>query len=51
VALVRGFRFEQVEKDKFRVLNQAVGQHTLVFGQHLPFPGVGRITPLGVEWR
>jgi len=51
VALVRGFRFEQVEKDKFHVLNQAVAQHAQVFGPHLPFPRVGRVTPLGVEWR
>jgi len=45
------FAFEQAEKDKFHVLNQAVAQHALVFGSHLPFPGVGRVTPLGAEWR
>jgi glyoxylase-like metal-dependent hydrolase (beta-lactamase superfamily II) len=45
------FAFEQAEKDKFHVLNQAVAQHALVFGPHLPFPGVGRVAPLGVEWR
>ncbi len=45
------FEFEQAEKDKFHLLNQAVAQHALAFGPHLPFPGVGRVTPLGVEWR
>jgi hypothetical protein len=45
------FAFEQAEKDKFHVLNQAVAQHALVFGSHLPFPGVGRVAPLGAEWR
>ena len=45
------FAFEQAEKDKFHVLNQAVALHALVFGSHLPFPGVGRVMPLGAEWR
>jgi glyoxylase-like metal-dependent hydrolase (beta-lactamase superfamily II) len=45
------FAFDQAEKDKFHVLNQAVAQHALVFGSHLPFPGVGRVAPFGAEWR
>jgi len=44
------FSFEQAEKDKFHVLNQAVAQHALVFGPHLSFPGVGRVAPLGTAW-
>jgi glyoxylase-like metal-dependent hydrolase (beta-lactamase superfamily II) len=45
------FRPDQAEKDKSQVLNQAVAQHRLVFGSHLPYPGVGRVTPQGEGWR
>jgi glyoxylase-like metal-dependent hydrolase (beta-lactamase superfamily II) len=43
-------RHDQAAKDRFQLLNQAVSQQALVFGSHLPFPGVGRITPQGEGW-
>jgi glyoxylase-like metal-dependent hydrolase (beta-lactamase superfamily II) len=45
------FKPDQVEKDKVQLLGQAAAQQALVFGAHLPFPGVGRITPQGEGWR
>jgi glyoxylase-like metal-dependent hydrolase (beta-lactamase superfamily II) len=42
---------DQAEKDKRQLLDWAVSRQTLVFGAHLPFPGVGRATPQGEGWR
>ncbi len=42
---------DQVEKDKAQLLGQAAAQQALVFGSHLPFPGVGRVIPQGKGWR
>ena len=39
------------EKDRVRLLTQASSQQALVFGSHLPFPGVGRISRHGEGWR
>jgi len=33
-----------------RLLSMAVEQQALVFGSHLPFPGVGRVVPQGAGW-
>jgi glyoxylase-like metal-dependent hydrolase (beta-lactamase superfamily II) len=44
-------RDEQAAKDKAQVLNQAATEKALVFGSHLPFPGVGRVEPFGDGWR
>ncbi len=41
----------QAAKDKALVLGQAAARQALVFGPHLPFPGVGRVTPQGDGWR
>ncbi len=41
----------QAEKDKQHILSQAAALDALVFGPHLPFPGVGRIIPQGEGWR
>jgi glyoxylase-like metal-dependent hydrolase (beta-lactamase superfamily II) len=41
---------ELAQKDKAQVLSLAYGAHALVFGPHLPFPGVGRVAPLGDGW-
>lgn len=41
----------QAEKDKALLLNRAVAENAVVFGSHLPFPGVGRVVPLGEGWR
>jgi glyoxylase-like metal-dependent hydrolase (beta-lactamase superfamily II) len=43
-------RHDQAAKDRVQLLNQAVSQQALVFGSHLPIPGVGRITPQGEGW-
>jgi glyoxylase-like metal-dependent hydrolase (beta-lactamase superfamily II) len=45
------YRTDQAEKDHAQFLNQAVEQQTLVFGSHLPFPGIGRVSKLGDGWR
>jgi glyoxylase-like metal-dependent hydrolase (beta-lactamase superfamily II) len=45
------YKPDQVEKDKAQLLGQAAAQHATVFGSHLPFPGVGRITAQGEGWR
>jgi glyoxylase-like metal-dependent hydrolase (beta-lactamase superfamily II) len=45
------YKPDQVEKDKAQLLGQAAAQQALVFGAHLPFPGVGRVTPQGEGWR
>jgi glyoxylase-like metal-dependent hydrolase (beta-lactamase superfamily II) len=44
-------RHDQAEKDRVQLLSQAVSQQALVFGSHLPFPGVGHIIPRGEGWR
>ncbi len=41
----------QGTRDKSGILAQAVSQQALLFGSHLPFPGVGRSVPLGDGWR
>ncbi len=43
-------RHDQAEKDRVQLLDQAVSQQALVFGSHLPFPGVGRMIPRGEGW-
>jgi glyoxylase-like metal-dependent hydrolase (beta-lactamase superfamily II) len=45
------FQPDQAEKDKIQVLNRAAADHALVFGSHLPFPGVGRIVQHAAGWR
>lgn len=42
---------EQAEKDRRQLLGQAAGQGALVFGSHLPFPGLGHVAPQGDGWR
>ncbi len=42
---------DEAEKDKSQLLGQAAAQQALVFGSHLPFPGVGRVIPQGEGWR
>jgi len=42
---------DQAEKDKALILDQAAARHALVFGSHLPFPGVGHVAPQGDGWR
>ena len=42
---------EQAEKDRRQLLNQAVTWQALVFGSHLPFPGIGRVIPRGEGWK
>jgi glyoxylase-like metal-dependent hydrolase (beta-lactamase superfamily II) len=44
-------RPDQAEKDKVYLLSQAAAQQALVFGSHLPFPGVGHVIPHGQGWR
>jgi glyoxylase-like metal-dependent hydrolase (beta-lactamase superfamily II) len=44
-------RDEQAEKDKTQALNRAIAEKAVVFGSHLPFPGVGRVVPLPSGWR
>ncbi len=41
---------DQAAQDRIRLLTLAASQHALVFGSHLPFPGVGTITSLGEGW-
>ena len=41
---------EQAERDRRRLLNLAVTRQAMIFGSHLPFPGVGRAIPQGVGW-
>lgn len=45
------FQPAQAEQDKRQLLSQAVAQDALVFGSHLPFPGVGRVIPQRETWR
>jgi glyoxylase-like metal-dependent hydrolase (beta-lactamase superfamily II) len=45
------YRPDQAEKDKSQLLNQAVVLRALVFGSHLPFPGVGHVMPQEDGWR
>lgn len=45
------FQPAQAEQDKQRILTLAVEQDALVFGPHLPFPGVGKVMPHGETWR
>jgi glyoxylase-like metal-dependent hydrolase (beta-lactamase superfamily II) len=45
------FKPEQAEQDKTRLLDQAAAEGALVFGSHLPFPGVGRVTKAAKGWR
>jgi glyoxylase-like metal-dependent hydrolase (beta-lactamase superfamily II) len=45
------FQPPQAEQDKQRILAQAVEERALVFGSHLPFPGVGRVIQQGETWR
>lgn len=45
------FVHEQAAQDRVRLLNMAVEQQALVFGSHLPFPGVGHVVPQGEGWR
>ncbi|MEW5870452.1 MAG: MBL fold metallo-hydrolase [Chloroflexota bacterium] len=42
---------DQARVDREQLLNQAVAQNAWVFGAHLPFPGVGRVTQQGEGWR
>ncbi len=41
----------RAEADRRRLLGQAAEQHALVFGSHLPFPGLGHVTREGDGWR
>ncbi len=43
-------RHEQAAQDRVRLLSMAVEQQALVFGSHLPFPGVGHVVPHGEGW-
>jgi glyoxylase-like metal-dependent hydrolase (beta-lactamase superfamily II) len=45
------FAPEQASADKRLVLGRAVESGALVFGSHLPFPGVGRVARAGEGWR
>jgi glyoxylase-like metal-dependent hydrolase (beta-lactamase superfamily II) len=45
------FVHEQAAQDRVRLLSVAVEQQALVFGSHLPFPGVGHVVPQGEGWR
>jgi glyoxylase-like metal-dependent hydrolase (beta-lactamase superfamily II) len=38
-------------EDRIRLLTQATGQRALIFGSHLPFPGLGRVAPQEAGWR
>lgn len=42
---------DQAAQDRVRLLSLAVEQQALVFGSHLPFPGVGHVVPHGEGWR
>ncbi len=42
---------DQAAQDRIQLLSLAVEQQALVFGSHLPFPGVGRVIPQGEGWR
>lgn len=44
-------RPEQAEKDRRLILGQAAERGALVFGPHLPFPGVGHVVAQGEGWR
>jgi glyoxylase-like metal-dependent hydrolase (beta-lactamase superfamily II) len=41
---------EMGARDKQALLKRAADQHALLFGSHLPFPGVGRIVAAGEGW-
>jgi glyoxylase-like metal-dependent hydrolase (beta-lactamase superfamily II) len=45
------YRTDQAEKDHEHFLKRAAEQQMLVFGSHLPFPGVGRVSAQGEGWR
>jgi len=47
------FKPDQAAKDKAELLSRATDDETLVFGSHLPYPGVGRVTiqPDGWRWQ
>jgi glyoxylase-like metal-dependent hydrolase (beta-lactamase superfamily II) len=45
------FRPQATEPDKVRLLGEAAASQALVFGSHLPFPGVGRVEAVGEAWR
>jgi glyoxylase-like metal-dependent hydrolase (beta-lactamase superfamily II) len=42
---------EQAAQDRLRLLSMAAEQQALVFGSHLPFPGVGHVMPHDGTWR
>ncbi len=44
------FAHEQAAQDRVRLLSLAVEQRALVFGSHLPFPGVGHVVSQGESW-
>ena len=41
----------QAREARLRLLSRAAERDALVVGSHLPFPGVGRLVPLGEGWR
>jgi len=42
---------EQADADRRRLLGLAAERQALVFGSHLPFPGLGHVVPHGEGWR
>jgi glyoxylase-like metal-dependent hydrolase (beta-lactamase superfamily II) len=43
-------RHDQAERDRVHLLSQAATQRALIFGSHLPFPGVGYVKERDVGW-
>jgi glyoxylase-like metal-dependent hydrolase (beta-lactamase superfamily II) len=43
-------RDDQAEKDKAQVLIRAISEQAVLFGAHLPFPGIGRVVPMENGW-
>ncbi len=44
-------RPEAAAADRARLLSEAAASQALVFASHLPFPGLGRVTPQGEGWK
>jgi glyoxylase-like metal-dependent hydrolase (beta-lactamase superfamily II) len=42
---------EEADSHRRRLLDWAAAEKMLVFGAHLPFPGLGYVTPEGKGWR
>jgi glyoxylase-like metal-dependent hydrolase (beta-lactamase superfamily II) len=42
---------EQAVTTRRQLLQRAVAEQSLVWGGHLPFPGLGRVIPAGASWQ